>query len=250
MDHLCLTREVLYEVTHEEIMTGLWSKLEFLYMIKSLGNKLRLIDKMFTLHMKKGTEIQTHLNEFSSIIIDLQYLVIKISDEDKVALLICSLPPSYTSSHFVEHRVAGVLHSILRMHSPLSNLSYNSATEDVKEATWIQDLAVLYICPKMEYHIVVEYHFVKQIIEEGKVELQLNPAYTLTDTFSMNKFNSCLDLVGDSTVICDDDKVENQLFLKISPMAENHSSTHNQNIKTTHAELNMTSLNMQSAHSS
>ncbi|KAL8170225.1 hypothetical protein V2J09_022029 [Rumex salicifolius] len=97
---LCLTREVLREVIHEVSVAGLWSKLESLYMTKSLANKLRLKEKLYTLRMKKGSELQAHLNEFSSILIDLENLDIKIKDEDKAVLVICSLPPSY--KHFKE----------------------------------------------------------------------------------------------------------------------------------------------------
>ena len=45
--------------------------------------------------MFEGTPIKFHLDEFNSIIIDLENLDVKIDDEDKVILLIVSLPPSY-----------------------------------------------------------------------------------------------------------------------------------------------------------
>jgi len=37
---LCLSREVLCEVINEKIAACIWSKLEYLYMTKSLANKL------------------------------------------------------------------------------------------------------------------------------------------------------------------------------------------------------------------
>ena len=40
---LCLAEKVMYDVIDEETTTGLWSKLETLYMIKSLSNKLCLM---------------------------------------------------------------------------------------------------------------------------------------------------------------------------------------------------------------
>ncbi|KAL8137086.1 hypothetical protein V2J09_003087 [Rumex salicifolius] len=55
--------------------------------------------------MKKGLELQARLNEFSSILIDLENLDIKIEDEDKAVLLICSLPSSY--KHFKEIMLYG-----------------------------------------------------------------------------------------------------------------------------------------------
>ncbi|KAL8137092.1 hypothetical protein V2J09_003093 [Rumex salicifolius] len=85
---LCLTREVLREVIHEASGARLWSKLESLYMTKSLANKVRLKEKLYTLRMKEGSELQARLNEFSSILIDLENLDIKIEDEDKAEIML------------------------------------------------------------------------------------------------------------------------------------------------------------------
>ena len=64
-------------------------------MTKSFANKLRLKERLFTLRMCEGTLIQSHLDEFNSIINDLENLDVKTDDEDKAILLIVSLPPSY-----------------------------------------------------------------------------------------------------------------------------------------------------------
>jgi len=69
-------------------------------MTKSLANKIHLEERLYTLPMMEGTSIQNHLHKFHSIIIDLESLVVKIKDEDKVILLVVSLPPSY--KHFKE----------------------------------------------------------------------------------------------------------------------------------------------------
>ncbi|KAG6495421.1 hypothetical protein ZIOFF_043244 [Zingiber officinale] len=102
---LCLPREVLREVIHETTAAGLWLKLESQYMTKSLANKLRLKDRLYSLCMQEGTPIQSHLDEFNSIIIDLENLDIKIEDEDKVVLLIVSLPRTF--KHFKEIMLYG-----------------------------------------------------------------------------------------------------------------------------------------------
>jgi len=44
---LCLADDVMYNVTDEETSTGLWSRLETLYMTKSLSNKLYLKKKLY-----------------------------------------------------------------------------------------------------------------------------------------------------------------------------------------------------------
>ena len=69
-------------------------------MMKSLANKIRLKEMLYTFKMAKGIPIQKHLNDFNSIIVDLQSLDVKIEDEDKAILLVVSLPASY--KHFKE----------------------------------------------------------------------------------------------------------------------------------------------------
>ncbi|KAI4344977.1 hypothetical protein L6164_012147 [Bauhinia variegata] len=97
---LCLSKEVLHEVVNETAATKLWLKLESPYMTMSLANKLHLKEQLYTICMWKGTLIQSHLDRFSSIIIDLVNIYIKFEDEDKVVLLVVSLPSTY--KHFKE----------------------------------------------------------------------------------------------------------------------------------------------------
>nr|GEW48417.1 putative ribonuclease H-like domain-containing protein [Tanacetum cinerariifolium] len=95
---LFLTQEILREVIHETTTTGLWLKLESLYMTKSLTNKLQLKDRLYIFRMKPGTSVHNYLGEFNIILIDLVNLDVDIDDEDKVVLLVISLPASY--KHF------------------------------------------------------------------------------------------------------------------------------------------------------
>ena len=74
-------------------------------MTKGLANKLLLKERLFTLRMTEGTPVPSNLDEFNSIIIDLENLNVKIDDEDKVVLLIVPLPPSYR--HFKEIMLYG-----------------------------------------------------------------------------------------------------------------------------------------------
>ncbi|KAL6521554.1 hypothetical protein OROGR_018123 [Orobanche gracilis] len=102
---LCLSKEVLREVANEKNVAALWLKLKNLYMTKNLANKLRLKERLYTIRMVEGTPIQSHLDEFNSIIMDLENLDIKIEDEDKVVLLVVSLPSTY--KHFKEIMLYG-----------------------------------------------------------------------------------------------------------------------------------------------
>jgi len=97
---LYLTPHVLREVLDKTTAVGLWIRLEQLYMTKSLANKIRLKEMLYTFRMAEGTPVQKHLNDFNSIVVDLESLDVKIEDEDKAILLVMSLPPSY--KHFKE----------------------------------------------------------------------------------------------------------------------------------------------------
>jgi hypothetical protein len=75
---LSLSFDILREVMHEKSVATLWKKWEELYMTKSLVNKLRLKERLYTIRMSEGTSMQSHLNKFNSIIVDLESLDVKI----------------------------------------------------------------------------------------------------------------------------------------------------------------------------
>ncbi|GKB20019.1 hypothetical protein Tco_0853942 [Tanacetum coccineum] len=60
---LCLGNKVLRVVTGETIPAGVWSKLETLYMTKSLANKFYLKKKFYTFYMPAGRKISEHIEE-------------------------------------------------------------------------------------------------------------------------------------------------------------------------------------------
>jgi len=68
---LYLADKVMYNVMDEETVTGLWSRVETLYMIKSLCNKLYLKKQLYGLRMKEGTAVLEHLNFFNKVISEL-----------------------------------------------------------------------------------------------------------------------------------------------------------------------------------
>jgi hypothetical protein len=90
---LNLSLDVLREVMNVKCAaTELWKKLKEIYMTKSLANKLRLKERLYIIRMAEGTSIQSHLNEFNSICIDLESLDVKIDGEDKTILLVVRCP--------------------------------------------------------------------------------------------------------------------------------------------------------------
>nr|GEW23800.1 retrotransposon protein, putative, Ty1-copia subclass [Tanacetum cinerariifolium] len=60
------------EVTGETTAVGVWSKLETLYMTKSLANKLYLEKKLYTFYIPVGQKISKHIDEFNKIVLDLE----------------------------------------------------------------------------------------------------------------------------------------------------------------------------------
>ncbi|GKB93701.1 retrotransposon protein, putative, ty1-copia subclass [Tanacetum coccineum] len=100
---LCLGNKVVREVTEETTAAGVWSKLETLYMTKSLANKLYMKKKLYTFCMPAGRKISEHIDEFNKIILDLANIEFK--DEDLALLLLTSLPTSY--EHFVDTLLYG-----------------------------------------------------------------------------------------------------------------------------------------------
>eukprot|EP00253_Pinus_taeda_P002282 PITA_02282 len=86
-------------VQQEKTVAGLWSKLEKLYMTKSLTNRILLKRQLYGLRMKEGTSIADHLNVFNTLLVQLNSLDVKFDSEDKAITLLCSLPESW--DHFV-----------------------------------------------------------------------------------------------------------------------------------------------------
>jgi hypothetical protein len=94
---LCLLDSVLLNVSGEATTKALWDKLGTLYQSKSLVNKLFMWKKLYNLRMKYRDSMTELLNTFNTVVIQLLYIDIKISDEDKCINLLFSLPDSLDS---------------------------------------------------------------------------------------------------------------------------------------------------------
>jgi hypothetical protein len=92
---LCLVDDVLFNIVLKKTTVGLWTKLESLYMTKSLTNKIYLKRQLYNLRMKEGTKVADHLNTFNTLIVQLTSMEVKFEDEDKAITLLCSLLVSW-----------------------------------------------------------------------------------------------------------------------------------------------------------
>ena len=95
MIQLSLADKVMYNVMDEEMITRLWSRLETLYIMKSLSNKLYLKKQLYGPRMNEWTMVLEHLNFFNKIISEILAVDVKINEEDKALILFSSLPQSY-----------------------------------------------------------------------------------------------------------------------------------------------------------
>lgn len=105
--HLHLTDEILRQVIEEKTAKELWDKLEALHLENIRSNKLLKKQCLYSLRMKEeGTTCLTsHINEFESIVTDLENLDELIDDETKAFLLLRTLPSSYED--FIDAFVCG-----------------------------------------------------------------------------------------------------------------------------------------------
>jgi hypothetical protein len=88
---LCLADDVLFNIVGEDTTPGLWRKLESLYMMKSLMNRIYLKRQLYSLRMKEGTKVADHLNTFNTLIVELTSMEVTFEDEYKAITLLCSL---------------------------------------------------------------------------------------------------------------------------------------------------------------
>jgi len=98
---LCLGDKVLREVAKEPTAASMWSKLESLYMTKSLTHRQFLKQQLYSFKMVESKAIMKQLTEqlteFNKILDDLENIEVQLEDEDKAILLLRALPKSFES---------------------------------------------------------------------------------------------------------------------------------------------------------
>jgi len=98
---LNLSDNVLQQVNDKDTATKVWLKLEFLYMTKTLSNKIYLKEQLFGFKMDPSKTLEENLDDFKVITIGLTNIDEKISDENQAILLLNSLLESYKDMKIV-----------------------------------------------------------------------------------------------------------------------------------------------------
>ncbi|KAD3641560.1 hypothetical protein E3N88_30784 [Mikania micrantha] len=102
---LSLGDRVLREVSKETTAASVWTKLESLYMTKSLANRLYLKKRLYTFQMTNGKSLEDHTDEFNKLILDLENIEVELEEEDIAVIFLSSLPQNY--EHFVDTLMFG-----------------------------------------------------------------------------------------------------------------------------------------------
>ncbi|KAL8498007.1 hypothetical protein ACS0TY_021378 [Phlomoides rotata] len=91
---LCLGDKPLREVSKEKTAIDVWRKLESLYQMKSVSNKLYVKQKLLDFRMSEDKDLNEQLDTFNRYIDDLEDLDVKLKDDDKALMLLNALPKS------------------------------------------------------------------------------------------------------------------------------------------------------------
>jgi len=94
---LCLGDKVLRDIAKEPTVASMWSKLESLYMTKSLAHRQFHKQQLYSFKMVESKTVTEQLTKFNKILDDLENIEVKLEDEDKAILLLCALPRSFES---------------------------------------------------------------------------------------------------------------------------------------------------------
>jgi len=92
---LCLGDNVLRDVAKEPTAASMWSKLESLYMTKSLAHRKFLKQQLYSFKMVESKAIMEQLTKLNKIFDNLENIEVLLEDEDKTILLLRALLRSF-----------------------------------------------------------------------------------------------------------------------------------------------------------
>ncbi|PON64464.1 hypothetical protein TorRG33x02_273130 [Trema orientale] len=92
---LNLADNVLRQVDEQDTAAKVWSKLDSLYLTKTLSNKIYLKEQLFGFKMDSTKSLEDNLDDFKRITVSLANIDEKINDENQAIIILNSLPESY-----------------------------------------------------------------------------------------------------------------------------------------------------------
>ncbi|KAG8477597.1 hypothetical protein CXB51_030467 [Gossypium anomalum] len=95
--HLHLSNEILQDVMKEKTVAALWKRLEQICMSKTLTSKLHMKQRLYAHRLEEGASVHEHLTVFKEILSNLEAMEVQYDKEDLGLILLCSLPPSYST---------------------------------------------------------------------------------------------------------------------------------------------------------
>ncbi|KAG8478631.1 hypothetical protein CXB51_028491 [Gossypium anomalum] len=85
------------EEKKQKAAPALWKRLEQICMSKTLIRKLHMKQRLYTRRLEEGVSIHEHLTVFKEILSNLEAMEVEYDKEDLRLILLCSLPPSYST---------------------------------------------------------------------------------------------------------------------------------------------------------
>ncbi|KAG8492474.1 hypothetical protein CXB51_009570 [Gossypium anomalum] len=95
--HLYLSNEILQDVMKEKTAAALWKKLEQICMLKTLTSKLHMKQRLYAHRLEEDASVREHLTVFEEILSNLEAMEVQYDTEDLGLILLCLLPPSYST---------------------------------------------------------------------------------------------------------------------------------------------------------
>ena len=92
---LLLLDNVLRKVDDTKTTADLWKKLESLFLVTTLPNKIFLLEQFFSFKMDVSKDLDANLDEFNRLCLNLANCEQNFSDEHFAVILLNSLPDSY-----------------------------------------------------------------------------------------------------------------------------------------------------------
>ncbi|KAG8483857.1 hypothetical protein CXB51_023418 [Gossypium anomalum] len=95
--HLHLSNEILQDMIKEKTAAALWKRLEQICMSKTLTSKLHMKQRLYAHRLEEGASVHEHLTVFKKILSNLEVMEVQYDKKDLGLILLCSLPPSYST---------------------------------------------------------------------------------------------------------------------------------------------------------